>query len=492
MLYFTVANNNAAGVGKEREEREDKRDQYERRKEVKRQHTAAASPSRLPQTSKSRSMMSVEPPSLQASCTSNPPKNNAKGKGKAAPVVTKGGRVLSPINEMESFPIYPGPRPESDDPTELDVLIEEWKRQRLIWYLAYRNRKTIDPTTDYDDLKRVLGSDQGWDPENEELDGQVSRPSGPRTTTSVSHGGTRIGQFDEEPPARKPVKVQALPPPPPPPAKSQSNAASKGGPQTMTGIAKRPVSTEPEHSAKRARTNPTSKSKAPSNPGTQVQIHIIGMQLLRGSSSLQPKLGATSKSASQPRPSHGTSQENRPAQAQAGSNRCPPQAPAPTIGQSSSQAAANPKRPPQAPAPGGQNFPQAYTSGNLDHECHSALAPPPASGRSMTASIPTTTRMSGMRTVGETTEHTAMATATAVRTIMATMTMETMDWHQDGMEQSNPAGRLGYSDEQQEEGEQQYTRVYQHQTLSSDYGDDYPQEVDPRTVPSEMEEEYGE
>ncbi|KAG8682356.1 hypothetical protein FRC11_014995 [Ceratobasidium sp. 423] len=69
---------------------------------------------------------------------------------------------------------------------------------------------------------------------------------------------------------------------------------------------------------------------------------------------------------------------------------------------------------------------------------------------------------------------------------------EQQDWHQDGMEQSNPAGGLGYPDEQEEEGEQQYTRVYQHQTLSSDYGDDYPQEVDPRTVPSEMEEEYGE
>ncbi|KAG8739459.1 hypothetical protein FRC11_000709 [Ceratobasidium sp. 423] len=48
----------------------------------------------------------------------------------------------------------------------------------------------------------------------------------------------------------------------------------------------------------------------------------------------------------------------------------------------------NRKCPPQAPAPGGQNFPQAYTSGNLDHECHSALAPPPASGQSM-SQVPT-------------------------------------------------------------------------------------------------------
>ncbi|KAG8727964.1 hypothetical protein FRC11_012077, partial [Ceratobasidium sp. 423] len=288
--------------------------------------------------------MSVEPPSPQASRTSNLPKNNAKGKGKAAPVVTKGGQVLSPIDETESFLIYPGLRPESNDPIELDVLIEEWKCQHLIWYLVYHDQKIIDPTTDYDDLKRVLGSDQGWDSENEELDGQVSQPSGPQTTTSVSHGGTCISQFDKEPPARKLVKVQALPLPPPPPTKSQSNAASKGGPQTMTSTAKHPVSTEPEHS---------------------------------------PKLGATSKLASQPQLSHGTSQENRPAQAQASSNCRPPQAPAPTVGQSSSQAAANPKHPPQAPAPGGQNFPQAYTSRNPDHKCHSALAPPPASGQSM-------------------------------------------------------------------------------------------------------------
>ncbi|KAG8751598.1 hypothetical protein FRC11_009234 [Ceratobasidium sp. 423] len=282
-----------------------------------------------------------------------------------------------------------------DDPIELDVLIEEWKHQCLIWYLAYHNHKIIDPMTDYDDLKHVLGSDQGWDSENEELDSQVSQPSGPQTTTSVSHGGTHIGQFDEEPPAQILVKVQALPLPPPLPAKSQSNATSKGGPQTTTSIAKCPVSTEPEHSTKCAHTNPMSKSKVPSNPRmkkphkprglviTQSGAHSQPLLPSSRSSSLQPKLGATSKSASQPWLSHGTSQENHPAQAQAGSNHCPPQAPAPTIGQSSYQAAANPKCPPQAPAPGGQNFPQAYTSRNLDHKHHSALAPPLASGRSM-------------------------------------------------------------------------------------------------------------
>ncbi|KAG8760894.1 hypothetical protein FRC11_014742 [Ceratobasidium sp. 423] len=387
---------NAVDVGQEREDREDKRNQYERRQEVERQCAAAASPSRPPQTSKSRPTMSVQPPGPQASHTSNPPNNNAKGKGKgkAAPVVTKGGRLLSPIEETESFPIYPGPRPEADDPIELGVLIEEWKRQRLIWYLTYRDQKTINPTTDYDDLKRVLGFDQGWDSENEELDGQVSKPSGPQTTTSVSHGGTRIGQFDKEPPARKPIKVQALPPPPP--AKSQSNAASKGGPQTVTGVSKRPVSPGSEHSAKRTRMNPTHKSKAPSNPGTkkphkpgglvisQSSTHSQPLLPSSGSSSLQSKSGATSKSAPQPQPSHGTSQEKCPAQAQASSAHRPPQAPPPPVGRSSSQAAANPQcRPPQAPAPGGQSHPHAYTSGNPNHERHSALAPPPAIGRSM-------------------------------------------------------------------------------------------------------------
>ncbi|KAG8727239.1 hypothetical protein FRC11_013636, partial [Ceratobasidium sp. 423] len=148
---------------------------------------------------------------------------------------------MSPIDEIELLPIHPGLRPLSDDKLELELLTDEWKCRRLIWFLSIHENRNIVANTDYDDLKFILGADSGWSSEDEWMDHKttISAPkttdstysapkptasghktmSAPKTTTSAPKatmssskvttsapgGDTQMGQFDEEPPCRKPV-----------------------------------------------------------------------------------------------------------------------------------------------------------------------------------------------------------------------------------------------------------------------------------------------
>ncbi|KAG8694540.1 hypothetical protein FRC11_002129, partial [Ceratobasidium sp. 423] len=146
---------------------------WERGQEVKRQCTEATDPPQAPPKTKARLLVAVEMPSPQAVRTKAPSSNKSNEKGKAPPA-TKGGHAMSPIDEIELLPIHPGPRPLSDDELELELLTDEWKRRRLIWFLSIRENRNIPANTDYDDLKFILGADSGWSSEDERMDHKVA------------------------------------------------------------------------------------------------------------------------------------------------------------------------------------------------------------------------------------------------------------------------------------------------------------------------------
>ncbi|KAG8696184.1 hypothetical protein FRC11_000916 [Ceratobasidium sp. 423] len=224
-----------------------KREDWEHGQEVKRQRTEATDPPQAPPKTKARLSVAVKMPSPQVVRTKAPSSNKSNEKGKAPPA-TKGGHAMSPIDEIELLPIHPGPRPLSDNELELELLTDEWKN--------------ILANTDYDDLKFILGADSGWSSEDEQMDHKVAprchpkpkptapppkttisapkttdstysapKPtasghkttSAPKTTTSAPKatmsgskatmsapgGDTQMGQFDEEPPCRKPVPLFA-------------------------------------------------------------------------------------------------------------------------------------------------------------------------------------------------------------------------------------------------------------------------------------------
>ncbi|KEP46938.1 hypothetical protein V565_174740, partial [Rhizoctonia solani 123E] len=201
----------------------DKREDYERSQNVKRQRQEASKhPQAPPKAKPQRVSVAVELPSPYIARTKKPSTNISKaslsgeavvmGKGTEngnAPATAKSGLSLPPITNMASGPIppHPGPRPESNDDIQLGVLIEEWKRQRLIWYLTVRDKKCIPPNADYDDLKSVLGADEGWDSENERGDKKVIQRGSRVAAAPTPNATVQIGRFDEEPQRRKPILV---------------------------------------------------------------------------------------------------------------------------------------------------------------------------------------------------------------------------------------------------------------------------------------------
>ncbi|KAG8686678.1 hypothetical protein FRC11_008548 [Ceratobasidium sp. 423] len=215
-----------------------KQEDWERGQEVKRQCTKATDPPQALPKTKARLLVAIEMPNPQAVQTKAPSSNKSNEKGKA-PLASKGGHAMSPIDEIELLPIHPGPRPVSDDELKLELLTDEWKN--------------IPANTDYGDLKFILGADSGWSSQDEWMDHKVTpqccpkpkptmpppkmtisapkmtdstysapKPtasghkttSAPKTTMSTPKatmssskvtmsapsGDTQIGQFDEEPP----------------------------------------------------------------------------------------------------------------------------------------------------------------------------------------------------------------------------------------------------------------------------------------------------
>ncbi|KAG8702149.1 hypothetical protein FRC11_011649 [Ceratobasidium sp. 423] len=109
----------------------------------------------------------IEPQAMDSQQPKTPTKNTAdKGKGKAkASLAAQMRQLLSPINEAEDFPspFKPGPKPQ-------------------------------------------FGDDQRWDSDDDSLDNKILAQSQPSMTTSHA----TMGQFDEEPPKRKPVLVKSV------------------------------------------------------------------------------------------------------------------------------------------------------------------------------------------------------------------------------------------------------------------------------------------
>ncbi|GAB1521045.1 hypothetical protein RhiTH_004136 [Rhizoctonia solani] len=146
---------------------------------------------------------------------SNGNRTTAKGKGREElpPAIAKRGRITSPKAEEFSWPSDPGPRPKSSGDVILDgVNIEEWNRQRLLFYLSHRDNKAFNPNSDYSDLKRALGNDPEWASDTNKMGVRDQRQDqGPNMADGDSN--VEIDKFDTEPPPCKPVPVRAISPP---------------------------------------------------------------------------------------------------------------------------------------------------------------------------------------------------------------------------------------------------------------------------------------
>ncbi|CAE6421855.1 unnamed protein product [Rhizoctonia solani] len=144
-----------------------------------------------------------------------------KGKGKASnSIVGQMHQLLSLIDEGGDFPspIRPGSKPILancfNDSTLLGVEVEEWSRRRLLYVLRHRDGRVLNPHFDYEDLKKILGTDPRWDSETDDLDDEIIQQPRPSAATNVTNN-TVMGEFDEEPVRRKLVQVQSIPPPRP-------------------------------------------------------------------------------------------------------------------------------------------------------------------------------------------------------------------------------------------------------------------------------------
>ncbi|KEP48228.1 hypothetical protein V565_130290 [Rhizoctonia solani 123E] len=245
----------------------EKRENFKRSKNIQRQREEASQqPNGPPKATRQPFAVEVELPrpsraqvigsqgGRQAAPKPQPTKNAPAAKALPA---------LPQINRAASVPIplHPGSRPVSDDDLELGVLIEEWKRKRLIWFLTVCDNKPISNNTDYDDLKRVLGLDGGWDSEDELNDRKVIQRRSRAPTTSVPtavapQNRPQIGQFDEEPQRRKPILVQ--------------NMSAPDVPSSSKDLGKRKATEEAGTQAKRL--NTTSVAQLAQSHATQATL----------------------------------------------------------------------------------------------------------------------------------------------------------------------------------------------------------------------------
>ncbi|CUA68893.1 hypothetical protein RSOLAG22IIIB_08138 [Rhizoctonia solani] len=216
----------------------ERRETKQRKDTIAEKRAAAAGDSDPPCSTESRARSTI------ASSQEDP-----KGKGKAVatpPALAKGRRVLTPIQEVEtrqnehSLP-HPGSRPRSTgDPIQDGVDIEEWQRQRLIWYISHRNKTYVPSNSDYDDLKKILGTDGMWDSDDETHDFGVLG----QAAAGVSNGGHNSDYYDgdddpdrynREPTPRKPVPVKSVNPPPPP-KNDNATSTNTGRPKATTNL----------------------------------------------------------------------------------------------------------------------------------------------------------------------------------------------------------------------------------------------------------------
>jgi hypothetical protein len=115
----------------------------------------------------------------------------------------QGPHPVSSINECQSWHRHIGWQIiAAGDYLYDENKIDEWKRDRLIDFLAARDRLDRKALLfkDYDELQSNLGADDRWDSENEAADGVVtqSRPS------------KQVGRYDDEPPSRAKVSVRLI------------------------------------------------------------------------------------------------------------------------------------------------------------------------------------------------------------------------------------------------------------------------------------------
>ncbi|EUC58197.1 hypothetical protein RSOL_236960, partial [Rhizoctonia solani AG-3 Rhs1AP] len=233
---------------KQSEQYPEKRENFKRSKNIQRQREEASQqPNGPPKATRQPFAVEVELPRPS----------------RAQVIAAKALPALPQINRAASVPIplHPGSRPVSDDDLELGVLIEEWKRKRLIWFLTVRDNKPISNNTDYDDLKRVLGLDGGWDSEDELNDRKVIQRRSRAPTTSVPtavapQNRPQIGQFDEEPQRRKPILVQ--------------NMSAPDVPSSSKDLGKRKATEEAGTQAKRL--NTTSVAQLAQSHATQATL----------------------------------------------------------------------------------------------------------------------------------------------------------------------------------------------------------------------------
>ncbi|KAG8689478.1 hypothetical protein FRC11_002387, partial [Ceratobasidium sp. 423] len=262
-------------------------------------------------------------------------KGKGKGKGKepATPAATlaKGGRrLLTPIQEDDDDPLaqfaHPGPRPRpTDDPVNDGVILEEWQRQRLIWYLVERDGRPVDPDFDYDELKKILGLDGNWDSDDDSRDASLfaggpsgAPASGPTAAATADSDSDGVGRYDEEPAPRKPIGVKALTPPPAEVAKPHGNQARKS--HTTTNLFERKSTDDSDNPEKRpqAESPKQGTSKSTSKPKPQAPTSKLVI-LESGSHAAGPssQSSTSGKSQAAPRASefpHSQPQSSRPSQ----------------------------------------------------------------------------------------------------------------------------------------------------------------------------------
>ncbi|KAF8756362.1 hypothetical protein RHS01_04302 [Rhizoctonia solani] len=224
------------------------------------------------------------------------PSKAAKGKGKlnnppSLPAIAKGGRIMSPNQEPPvdeiNWPPHPGPRPRPSGDVVLDgVELKEWNRQRLIFYLSYRDNK---------------GSESRWDT---------------RAVITAEDVEVDMSEFDTKPAPRKPVPVCSISPPRTagPNVIKSPNARVRGS-QSATNLfqSKRPAErkSEYEHANKRHQLDPKAPSMStsivrrdPFQPQPAARDSGQGLPPLENSSS-QPHARGTNYT-------DGTSSRSRP------------------------------------------------------------------------------------------------------------------------------------------------------------------------------------
>ncbi|KAF8706839.1 hypothetical protein RHS03_04530, partial [Rhizoctonia solani] len=255
------------------------------------------------------------------------PSKAAKGKGKlnnppSLPAIAKGGRIMSPNQEPPvdeiNWPPHPGPRPRPSGDVVLDgVELKEWNRQRLIFYLSYRDNKVFDRNSDYPDLKRALGNDPKWDSDADEIDLRgLNQDRDTRAVITAEDVEVDMSEFDTEPAPRKPVPVCSISPPRTagPNVIKSPNARVRGS-QSATNLfqSKRPAERESEyeHANKRHQLDPKAPSMStsivrrdPFQPQPAARNSGQGLPPLENSSS-QPHARGTNYT-------DGTSSRSRP------------------------------------------------------------------------------------------------------------------------------------------------------------------------------------